>query len=251
MKPTLIHMLTYAALTAGFTGCEAMKPKPPPKTTTTLRYQLPVLTPVHPDKQDQEKDGIRLAIAPYAYTSKMSSRKEYRRAPALLILNDQYPADVRETPTVTVSPGDLRFKIKINNRLERVLRLAGTVVSFQVAGKTVAVDKARYEEFLNGIILPRQESEFEIKGPDLTTLPDNATIALLLYDIVTATDAAGNPTQRSNFEFFYTLSRDNKEQEAPIQVTRVMLSRGAAQLLLQRDGGTPQWVSIPELDDAR
>ena len=35
--------------------------------------------------------------------------------------------------------------------------------------------------------------------------PDNATIALFLYDIVTATDAAGNPTKRSNFEFFFTL----------------------------------------------
>jgi hypothetical protein len=146
-----------------------------------------------------------------------------------------------------VTPDMVGFKVKIYNRLERVLRLAGTVVSFQVAGKTADVPKARYENFLNGIILPRQEAEYEVGGPNLAALPDNATLAFLLYDIVTATDAAGNPTKRSNFEFFYTLSRQDKEQEASVGVSRVMLSQGAAQLLLQRDGGTPQWFRCPSL----
>lgn len=141
--------------------------------------------------------------------------------------------------------------MKVYNRLERVLRLAGTVVSFQVAGKTKNVSKASYENFLSGTILPRQETEYEIDGPDLAELGDNETIAFLLYDIVTATDPAGNATKRNNFEFYYTLSRQDKEQESPVSVSRVMLNRDAAGLLLQRDGGVSQWVSLPELDNAR
>ena len=43
--------------------------------------------------------------------------------------------------------------------------------------------------------------------------------------MVTATDAAGNPTQRSNFEFYYTLSRQAKTQEATVSVKRAYLNQ--------------------------
>jgi len=224
-----------------------------------------MLTPVDPDKQDQEKDGIRVTVAPYTYTPKTVVRKEYRIlspsfSPSSFIKvqnqqQQQHPAEVKEIPSIAITPDTIRLKVKIYNRLERIVRLAGAVVSFQVAGKQANVPKARYEDFLNGIVLPRQEVEYEVGGPDLTDLPDNATIAFLLYDIVTATDAAGNPTQRSNFEFFYTLSRQDKQQEVSSSISRIALGDADAQLLMQRSGasgqllsGPGQWVSMPELD---
>ena len=241
----------YAAVTAlalALAGCETPTSQRSAE-TTPLEYTLPALTPVEPNKQDQEKDGIRISVAPYAYAPRQTVQREYRRVPTILIVNSQFPAEVRETPHVEVYPKDVRFKIKIYNQLERVLRLAGTVVSFQVAGKTVAVNKARYDDFLNGIILPRQEGEYEVAGPDLDALADNTTVALLLYDIVTATDQAGNPTKRSNFEFFYTLSRQSKTQEASISIRRVSLNQTGAALLLQREqSSSGQWVAVPELD---
>lgn len=250
MNRSLSTVVLAAAILA-LVGCEMLPTQPQPSSTTTLHYKLPILTPVEMDKQDQEKDGIRISVAPYSYTTRLKVSREYCRAPTFLIVNDQYPADVRETSSIDVTPGNVRFKVKVYNRLERVLRLAGTVVSFQVAGKTKNVPKANYEDFLNGIILPRQEAEYEVGGPDLAELGDNETIAFLLYDIVTVTDAAGNATKRSNFEFYYTLSRQDKEQESSVSVSRVMLNYDAARLLLQRDGGVPQWVSLPELDNAR
>jgi len=70
-----------------------------------------------------------------------------------------------------------------------------------------------------------------------------------LYDIVTATDAAGNPTKRSNFEWFYTLSIEHKSQEIPITVRKVYLSEAAALVLHPRQqAALGQWVSAPELD---
>jgi hypothetical protein len=220
MKYPVIISITALAVSA---GCEMPVQQTRAPETRTITYQLPVITPVEPAKQDQEKDGIRLSVAPYSYATKQTIHREIELIPTLLVVNNQRPAVMREIPNFEVQPRELRFKVKINNRLERVLRLAGTVVSFQVAGKTVAVDKARYEEFLNGIILPRQEGEYDIAGPDLSAVPDNSTIALFLYDIVTATDQAGNPTQRSNFEFFYTFSRQSKTQEAPIVARRIYL----------------------------
>ncbi len=246
-------LLATSAIT--LVGCETMETAPAPSAMTTLPYRLPILTPVEPDKQDQEKDGIRVTVAPYTYTADTVVRKEYRLIPSLIRMNNQQPAEVREIPSMAITPDTLRLKVKIYNRLERVLRLAGTVVSFQVAGKQTNVPRARYEDFLNGIVLPRQEAEYEVAGPDLADLPDNATIAFLLYDIVTATDPAGNPTQRSNFEFFYTLSYQNKQKEASSSVTRITLGEADAQLLMQRSGasgnllsGPSQWVSMPELD---
>ncbi len=246
-------LLATSAIT--LVGCETMETSPAPSAMTTLPYRLPILTPVEPDKQDQEKDGIRVTVAPYTYTADTVVRKEYRLIPSLIRMNNEQPAEVREIPSIAITPDTLRLKVKIYNRLERVLRLADTVVSFQVAGKQTNVPRSRYEDFLNGIVLPRQEAEYEVAGPDLADLPDNATIAFLLYDIVTATDPAGNPTQRSNFEFFYTLSRQDKQQEVSSSVNRITLGDADAQLLRQRSGGSGnllsgpgQWVSMPELD---
>ena len=229
-------------------GCELMQPQAQaPVPPRTVEYKLPVLTPVEPGKQEQEKDGIHLSIAGYNYTPQSFTHTFYRSVPTILLVNDAYPAEMWARSSISVKPKEVCFKIKINNRLERVLRLAGTVVSFQVAGKSVAVDKTRYENFLNGIILPRQEGEYEILGPDLATLPDNATIGLFLYDIVTATDAAGNPTQRSNFEFFYTLTRETKSQEIAETKKQIYLKQNQAALLQRREAANPgKWVTVPE-----
>jgi hypothetical protein len=137
--------------------------------------------------------------------------------------------------------------VKINNHLERVLRLAGAVVSFQIAGKSIAVDKARYDDFLNGIILPRQEGEYEIAGPDVSTLPDNATIAVFIYDVVTATDPAGNATKRSNFEFYYTLREEPKTQDVQVFTKQIYLKQDQATILQRHEAAEPgHWVSVPE-----
>lgn len=252
---TKLCCTVLVVFTVALVGCATVDTTPPPSSKKILRYRLPILTPVEPDKQDQEKDGIRISVAPYTYSANTVVHKEYRLIPSLITVNNQQPAEVREIPSIAITPDTVRLKVKIYNQLERVLRLQGTVVSFQVAGKQANVPKARYEDFLNGIILPRQEVEYEVGGPDLSDLPDNATVAFLLYDIVTATDAAGNPTQRSNFEFFYTLSYQDKQKEVSSSVNRITLGEADAQLLMQRSGGSGnllygpgQWVSMPELD---
>jgi len=237
--------ITVAAIGLILTGCATTEQ--PPAANAQMQYKLPTLTPVEPDKQMQEKDGIRISVAATTYTTEQNTRKEFRLRSTTAILGDVL-AEMRETTSVAVNPSDVHLTVKINNQLERVLRLAGTVVSFQAAGKASVVPKGKYDDFLAGIILPRQEQSYEVAGPELAQVPDHTTIAFFLYDIVTATDAAGNPTKRSNFEFYYTLSREDKTLEVPSPTPKkVYVSVPIANLIQRRMGSSPDgWVAITD-----
>jgi hypothetical protein len=200
-----------------------------------LNYSIPVLSVLEAGKETLEKDGVRISLAAQSYVlSRPAVRREFKRTSLAVAPKDNL-VNVVETPVSTqVGPKEIKFKLKISNRLDRVLRLAGAVVQWQVAGKAVSVDKSGSQELLSGIILPRQEGEFDVFGPDWASLPDKSTIALFLYDVVTATDAAGNPTKRSNFEFLYTISRQEKQDSFPIVRKQVGVSQLTAQELDKR-----------------
>lgn len=225
VKLTVIGSASIAL--AILVGCATtQKPKELPSIEVT--YGMPTLTPAENTSQDQEKHGIRISVLPYTFSATKKVRCQYKRLPTLFVVNDQYSFEMKEIAYYEVNPEQVQFKIKVYNNLGHVLRLAGTVISFQVAGKMVALDKSGYEDFLNGIVLPRQEMEYEIVGPSINSLPDSCTIALLLYDIVTKTDAAGNPTERTNFEQFYTYSKEIVTKSETVNVQKVMMTPAEA-----------------------
>ena len=115
------------------------------------------------------------------------------------------------------SPDRLQFLIKINNKLSRVFRGAGTVVQFNVGGKLLAVEQAGYAEMLQAIVPPRTEHQLKISGPPLDLLSDNATIGLFLYDVVTAVDAAGNVTEKQNFEWYFNYTTKVAEETGEVK----------------------------------
>jgi hypothetical protein len=83
-----------------------------------------------------------------------------------------------------------------------------------VGGKLIPFDNVDYKEFLNGIVPPRNETEFTIYGPTLDAVPDNSTIGIFLYDVVTATDAAGNATEKQNYEWYFSYAIHVVEEPA-------------------------------------
>lgn len=230
----------------------------PPTDTKMFSLKVPVLRAVDPAKENQEKDGIRMLVTPIPFQVSRTSTKAYKAVQFLLALGPNRTVSQLETTQPEIFPNELRFKVRINNRLGRVIRLAGTVVSFQVSGKSVNVPQTKYQEFLNGIILPQQESELELfgptllelVGPDLNRLPgDTATVALLLFDIVTATDPAGNPTRRSNFEYYYRFGMPVRPDSVTSTVSRLTLPLATWSLIWQRQGGDQdKWARVPELD---
>lgn len=214
--------------------------------SSTVEYKLPTLTPVDPTKESQERDGIRVTAVAYPFSAQRKVSYQYRRLPAIIVVNGQLPAEMQEISSFEVQPTNVTFKVRINNQLERVLRLTGTVVTFQVGGQQEVLDPVGYRDFVNGIILPRHEMEFKIKGPSIERLPDTKTFGFYLYDIVTETDAAGNATKRSNFEWFYTLSIQAKTEELPVpQKKKVHLSVAAVESIRQRESAPYKWVDMP------
>lgn len=193
----------------------------------------------------QEKEGITLSVAPNQFHKKKYFSRKCEWIPETLdsILGnkeeDLLPSrkarwKVVETPYYKVEPYGLIFQVKIYNHLEHVLRLAGTVVAFQVEGKMISLDKANYQEFIDGFILPRQENVYKIIGPEIRLLPKECNIALFLYDIVTETDAAGNPTKRTNFEWFFTYKKEIKEEFENANVREAKMTRAEAKALERR-----------------
>ncbi|MEO0228187.1 MAG: hypothetical protein ABIL70_09090 [candidate division WOR-3 bacterium] len=202
-KPnTIMHVIGIAVMITALNTANAQKPKK--LEPIDVSYTVPEILPVDSAQQMQERSGIKISITPVAFSAERKIKATYEQKPTLLVINDQYNFDKREIPYYDVSPETLIFKLKLYNNLGHVFRPAGTVVSFLVDGKMVALDKAGYENFLSAIILPRQEQEYEIIGPPIATLPDSCTIAFLLFDMITQTDAAGNPTEKTNFEWYYT-----------------------------------------------
>lgn len=242
----------------GLTSCVPLVPPPAvaPK-SNTFASKHPRITSVDPAKDNQLHDGVRIMVTATPFRFDRIITSEFRLQSALVMLNGG-PADRRDRSEPGFGPDDLTFKIRVSNRLPRVVRLAGTAVAFQLAGRTINVPHERYANFLNGIILPQQEvtlelvgpSVREIVGPDFNALPgDSATLALLLYDVVTATDAAGTPTRRSNFEYFYRFALVPARDSIVSSSCRLRLNLPAYnQLRIATQADLNRWVKVPEWD---
>lgn len=210
MHKSLFSLISVAMLICSSYGCVPQEVKPTSAHTTIY---MPVISTVDNYPQSIEKAGIRVSVEPFTYKPMKKIELTCKSVIAWMGVSYQsleargdarnYTYTLTEIPHFVVEPAQLKFKVRITNNLNHVLRLAGSVVAFQVSGKSVAVDQSGYKDFMQGIILPREESEFVVAGPNVDTIQGNSAIALLLYDVVTKTDAAANPTERTNFEWFF------------------------------------------------
>lgn len=94
------------------------------------------------------------------------------------------------------------------------------MIQFNIGGKLVPFGDTDYKEFINSIVPPRNEAEFKFYGPSLETLGEKGTIGIFLYDVVTATDAAGNATQKQNYEWYYSYSMQEANDTGIIKKER-------------------------------
>jgi hypothetical protein len=228
----VLSLTCCASLLLLSTSCETPTRTPPP--TKTISCKLPILTLLAESAGRKEKGGIEISVDPVSYKAERGQHKtrtevqpnfgEALLAPTNPSTGRAYPfVEDRVEPFLKTSPDRLAFLIKINNKLPRVFRGAGTVVQYNVAGKLYAVDQTGYGEMLAAIIPPRSELQLTVTGPSLDTLPDQGTIGLFFYDVVTAADAAGNVTEKQNFEWFFNYSTKLLEETGAAAITRGFL----------------------------
>jgi len=185
---------------------------------------VPVITVLPETKEAQEKGGLEIAIAPTVYTAeKFEKTTVHQASPPMggIIVaslatggnaSSQVWVNVTKDEQLRVAPGRLQFTVRINNKLPRVFRAQGAVVQFNVAGKLQPFGQTDYKEFVEGIVPPGNEASFVISGPRLDALPEKCTIGIFLYDVVTATDVAGNVTERQNYQWFFNYETHRVEQ---------------------------------------
>lgn len=206
--------LIAIALALVLASCQTAPPPAPQQLKASVK--LPTVTRLPETKEAQEKGGVEIAIVPAIYVAEKLEKTTTRQAnPSVggMVLvsiatggksgGQVYVQQVTEQQLRT-KPSRLQFTVRINNKLPRVFRGQGSVVQFNAAGKLIPFDRVDYREFVNGIVPPRNESEFKIMGPALDALPDECTLGIFLYDVVTATDVAGNVTEKQNYEWYFT-----------------------------------------------
>lgn len=219
-------------LPCALVGCATLfgsgTPKQPQEKSFTVRYTMPTVKPVEGTQEAQDKNGVTIAVSSTPFSPQKIIRKEYKQLPATFVMNGQYDYEVTSVPSYTVAPDSVHLKVKVVNNLNQVLRLAGTLVRFNVDGKEVSLDPktAGFESLTNAILTPREQKEFDIVGPKTAELPSDATMALLLYGVVTSTDDAGNPTKRSNYEWYYKVGKQEVVKDDTYEVATVKMRPG-------------------------
>lgn len=187
-------------------GCASSAPKQPASSPIKLTVTRPAIAALPETEETQERGGLTLIVEPLSYGIKHDSLvNDTPRNPDFLENlgepKNAYYFTRTVTSTANLEPDRLGFNVRIINGLGHVIRGAGTVVTFTIDGKQTAM--ADYSDLINAIVTPRGEISLRVWGPELRSLPASCTVGLFFYDFVTETDAAGNPSERQNFEWYY------------------------------------------------
>lgn len=227
-RMNLIVLIPTLASLAFALGCQT--PTAAPASSTSISCRVPTITPLPETNPSQEKGGLEITIVPANYKAArhekhVITRIEPNFGEALLAPPKDKRASmtfVREEfiPELKPQPGRLEFAVRINNKLARVFRGQGSVVQINVAGKLMPINRADYAEFVDGIVPPRNETQLKIHGPAVDSIPAKGTIGIFLYDVVTATDTAGNVTEKQNYEWYFNYETEIAQESAEIRVKR-------------------------------
>ncbi len=226
----VIQSLLAAILAVSTSACAGLLEslKPPPPQPITVGYKMPVIAPVAEVKQSLSKGGIMISVTPATYVEVSNSKTDEievdrgitcRRLKQGVEVTPTRRLRTTISPQYGVNPDRLVFLLKINNQMSRVFRGAGAVVQFNVGGRLVSVPQGQYAELSNLLLPPRNEADVHVVGPPLESITDGATVGLFLYDVVTRTDAAGNVTEKQNFEWYYNYRTNAVVREGVVQTT--------------------------------
>jgi len=226
--------LTNAVLAAAgvvLVGCETTPTAPTPSVNSSVN--IPRLSYTEGAAALQTKSGVSVELIPVTYglAKRVKTAEQDKSRPFLYIEPDANRETVRwfdkvETPYYVPDPPNLRFAVKIGNQMDGTLRLAGSIVTYQVDGKPLQVPAANYAEFVSSIIPRRQTVETFINGPPVNQLKETGgQVFVSIDDIITERDAAGNPTKRSNFEWIFSYSMERVTKSDQITVTPMVETR--------------------------
>ena len=209
----IIPFFVFSISAALLAGC--VTPPPVAPQTTQIKCRIPKIE-VIADKvntETQSKGGLDITVVPALYkgvrVDKTTTTQIQPNALVTILVNPKDRVFVEQVTTSQLKPqpARLEFTVKIHNQLNRVFHGQGAVVQFNVDGQLIPFNNTDYKQFSGGIVPPLYDGDLQIDGPPLDMLKDKGTISIFLYDVVTATDVAGNTTEKQNYtwDFSYTM----------------------------------------------
>lgn len=244
----IMRILLAVVFLTALSACASVQVAEKANPVVSVRCVYPVITPLADTKELQTKGGINISLAPNTFSCSDAvkvTRRELssnifnfeEQMPLMRLINqnggtrrgnqpENYMlVETTSTPAYAVNPDKVAFRIKINNQMPRVFRGAGTVVLYNFGGKNTSVSSQDYAELANVIVPPRTETELTIYGPSFQGIPENTTLGIFLYDVVTQTDNAGNIIEKQNFEWYYNYQTQFKDAMREITTSKQWVRR--------------------------
>ncbi len=233
------HLKTLPLITISLillNGCVSPQPSAPPQ-TTQISCRIPKIDVIadQVNTATQSKGGLDITIVPALYKAVRADKTTIAQVQPnfgeVLIINPQTQvvAEQDAIPQLIPEPDRLVFTVKIHNQLNRVFHGQGAVVQFNVDGKLIPFNNTDYKEFSGGIVPPLNDGDLTIYGPPLDTLQDKGTITIFLYDVITATDVAGNTTEKQNYTWDFSYTMQQVTDAGEVKRTRSIMSIGQYQ----------------------
>jgi len=177
-----------------------------------LTYQIPYFEMANETKQLVTKGSITVSMEIQNFETNRLNKQTEKIAPSDNAEFDKY--EVRNEPYYDTSPNQVHFRMRIKNNSTRILKLREVALVFQVDGHQVSLNNEYTTKWLENMVIPSSEEDYDIPGPLLSTLKGNSTVGVFLYDVPISYDNAGNVLKKENFEwYFYQKERSETKKE--------------------------------------
>lgn len=116
-------------------------------------------------------------------------------------------------------PSNVRFKINIRNNSGKILRMHQLGLALLIDGVVYDQPEGFTKAWDAGMILNGFDKEYEINGPDLNGIGDQKVMAILIQDVPTEYNQAGDKTKVETFEWFFKIKLNKELVAVPEKYT--------------------------------
>jgi len=185
----------------------------------TMTYKLPIVKPVGNTRQTQRKGKVKISveIVPFRATRNVVNSREITYADPDLPGYDRYV--ITNKPTYSVTPKNLRFKIRVRNNAHVPLKLNEVGIALLVDGTQWSFPSNYLRDWNRSMILTGFEKEFIIEGPQINEIYSGKVIDLFLNGVPTSFNSAGRVTRKSNFEWYFKYAVNTVKKNETVSYT--------------------------------
>ncbi len=185
--------------------------------TTALSYSLPLLNATSGTVLMQKQGGVTVTASVENFQTKVS----YQSDTTVFECDNNYQDkfQVKTTPSVSVSPQRVDFKIKVTNDMERILKIKEAMFEIIYDGVGYSIPDSVLDDYQSINIAPGHDHEIIIKGPSTLKLKNESTISFLIYDMPIKMNKASIIEERGNYEWNFIYSKHEVSKDYDVGYT--------------------------------